>query len=71
MAAAKKRMTERCVAHALASYTQLSFGLHAEWMPKFMNGMGLFAETRTEYRKNNVGGSNNGYALHASMGITF
>ena len=71
VAAAKKRMTERCVAHALASYTQLSFGLHAEWMPKFMNGMGLFAEMRTEYRKNNVGGSNNGYALHASMGITF
>ncbi|MDD7318942.1 MAG: hypothetical protein SOZ80_04225 [Prevotella sp.] len=71
VAAAKKRMTERCVADALASYTMLSFGLRAEYVPKFMSGMGLFAETRAEYRKNDVGNDNRGYALHASVGITF
>ncbi|RRD00274.1 DUF6850 family outer membrane beta-barrel protein [Prevotella sp. OH937_COT-195] len=71
VAEAKRKMTERYTASAMASYTQLLLGVHAEWHPQFMGNMGLFAGIRAGYRKNDVGGNNHGHVLHASAGITF
>lgn len=71
VAQARELMIERCVAQALASYTQWSVGAHAQWQPLFMGSFGMFAEVRAACLRNDVCGSNKGFLLHTAVGVTF
>lgn len=67
----KSAMIESCTAQALASYMQLAMNVRGQWAPRFMGSMGLYAELGAAYRSNDTTGTNKGYLLNASLGITF